>query len=154
MASRSAPARQLGIEVVDALGAIVRRERARGEVVRDARVVAAEVAVDLRSAVTPDVVGGPDARRPVVLQLEVVDDRAGQLLLLVAEAGVNRQVVAGLPRILDEEGLITLRRRRAGREVGARHAVDLPKLMSFNTVIRAGRGLAAVRRQEGRAVRW
>ncbi len=41
--------------------------------------------------------------RPVVLQREVGDHLARELFLLVPDAGIDRQAVADLPRVLREE---------------------------------------------------
>src|SRR5262249_37046397 len=71
--------------------------------------------------------------------------------LLVPDAGIHRQLIRGLPRILDERILILLQRLPAGVEVGARHAIDAPEGdVRQNRHARAGRGLAPVRRLERR----
>ena len=120
--------RQVGVEVVAAADAVVGRQGARGEVVRHPRVEPAEVRVQLGLAVTHDVVGCTDARRPVVLQLEVFDQLAVERLLFITEAGVDGQARARLPRVLHEEVLVALQRAAAGVEVRPRDAIDAPEV--------------------------
>ena len=98
---------QTGIEVVTTREAVVGRERARREIVRDTRVVAAVVAVDLGATVASHVKRRTDARCPVVLQRPVFNDRPAHRLLLVAKAWVDRETTS-LPLVLDEEDEVGL----------------------------------------------
>ena len=107
--------RQVRVEVVGAADAGVRRQRARGQIVRDLGEEAAPVGEDLRPPVTENVVGGANARRPVVLQREVVPtERADQRLLLVADARLDGQPIADSKRVLREEAGVVLPRAAAG----------------------------------------
>src|SRR5262249_6052575 len=92
-----------------------------------------------------------DPWRPIVLERKVLDERAGELLLLVAYARSDRQRAADPPLVLDEPGRVVLRRRPHRRQAREGHVIDLPERRIRNDVDDgAGGGLLAGRRGEGR----
>src|SRR4029079_1542289 len=94
---------EAGVEVIPSRHRQFGRERASREIVRHPRVESAPVAVDLRLAVRR--VCRTEARRPVILQREVGKSISVQRLLLVAQTGIDGQLVAHLPCVLHEERL-------------------------------------------------
>ena len=84
---------------------------------------------------------------------EVVDDLPGQLLLLVADAGIDRQAIADLPRVLDEEVDVVLQRRPRDVEVGAGDAVDPAEVDVGEDRDRWRRSPSAGRRARGTSAR-
>ena len=100
--------RQVRIVIVRPADAVIGRQGARREVVGNPRVENAEIPVQLAAVIAGDVEGRAHARRPVVLQGVVLDDRAAQGLLLVAQPGIDGQALARLPGILHEQGVVVL----------------------------------------------
>ena len=144
--------RQPCVEVVAAREPVVGREGAGRQVVRDAGIVLAVVAVDLRPAIARRIECGADARRPVVLQRVVRDDGADELLLLVSQTRIDRQPIADRPRVLDEEVVVVLERRPLAVVVRPRHPENLPEYgIRQHGDRRAGRRLTPVGSEERRA---
>ena len=103
----------------------VRRQCARGEIVRHTCVVAAVVREHLRSTAPGRIPHDAEPGRPVVLQREAFHDRARERFLLVPHARADRQRIAHLPLVLHEQPSVVLRRPASRREAGAVHVVDL-----------------------------
>ena len=118
---------EIGVVVIGEADEIVDRERTSRQIVRHSRIEAAVASVELRLAVAHGVEGRSDPGGPVVVQRQLLL-KAGLLLLLVPQTGIDRQPVADLPRVLDEEIDVVLSRRYSGGGGRARDPVNLPEV--------------------------
>src|SRR5262249_8564899 len=129
----------------------VGRERAGREIVGNTGVVAAVVCEHLAAAGARRIPDNPDSRRPVVLELKPLHQRAGQALLLVPHTPPDRQRTPNLPLVLDEHGTVPLGGLTRGGQAGAAHVVNLAEDRIRNDVDGCtGRRLLTVRRGERR----
>ncbi len=120
---------QRRIVVIRAHDSRVLRQGAGRKIVRDLGIETPPVAEDLGFASTGGIVGRADARGPVLVPRERVrrasQERADELLPLVADARPKRQAIANLPAILHEEVCVLLRRMACEVvEVRTEHAID------------------------------
>jgi hypothetical protein len=90
-----------------------------------------------------------DRRRTLVRQAHRELLAALQLLVVDADAGRRRQVLADLPGVLQEQGPVLLCRLAAGADLGARHAPDRTEVgIRPDLDLSARRRLVAIRQRE------
>ena len=105
---RRESAREVRVEVVSAANPRVWRQGSRRQIVRHPGEGPAPAAEHLHLALPGRIPCRADAWRPFIAERDV-RHRAGEMLMLVAKTGIERQVRSDLPRILDEQRLVVLR---------------------------------------------